>query len=114
MISIEYMKLPFYIIPDEIIALYNLKDEGGWVYIKTRQGMPGLKQEGLISNNRLTRHLARFGYTPSTKTPDLWKHLTRNISFSLVVDDFGVKYVGKENADHLISSTSTEFAIAQH
>ena len=102
MIRFEYMKLPFAIIPDEIIAQYNLKDEGGWVYIKIRQGMPGLKQAGLIANDRLTRHLAKFGYTPSTKTPALWRHSPRNISFSLVVDDFGVKYVGKDNADHII------------
>ena len=66
--------------------------------------MPGLKQAGLITNYRLTRHLAKFGYTPSTKTPALWRHLTCNIYLSLVVDNFGVKYVGKENADHIISA----------
>ena len=43
MIRFEYMKLPFAIIPNEIIVQYNLKDEGGWVYIKIRQGMSGLK-----------------------------------------------------------------------
>ena len=104
MISFEYMKLPYSIIPDEIVAQYNLKDKGGWVYIEIRQGMPGLKQAGIIANDILTRHLAKFGYTPSTKTPALWRHLTRNISFSLVVDNFGVKYVVKDNADHLIST----------
>ena len=102
MIRFEYMKLPFSVIPDEIIAQYNLKDEGGWFYIEIHQGMPGLKQAGIIAKNRLTRHLAKFGYTPSTKTPALWRHLTCKISFSLVVDDFGVKYVGKDNADHRI------------
>jgi hypothetical protein len=30
--------------------------------------------------------------------------MTHNISFTLVVDDFGVKYVGKENAQHLLNS----------
>jgi len=34
----------------------------------------------------------------------LWKHDTRPIIFSLVVDDFGVKYVGKENAPHLLDT----------
>ena len=104
MIRFEYMKLPFSVIPNEIIAQYNLKDEGVWVYIEIRQGMPGLKQVGLISNERLRRHLAKFGYTPSTKTPALWRHATRNMSFSLAVDDFGVKYVGKDNSDHLIAA----------
>ena len=104
MIRFKYMKLPFAIIPNEIIAHYNHKDEGMWVYIEIRQVMPGLKQAGHIANERLTRHLAKFGYIPSTKTPALWRHLTRNISFSLVVNDFGVKYVGKNNADRLIAT----------
>jgi hypothetical protein len=29
-----------------------------------RKGMPGLKQAGKIANDRLTKHLAKFGYTP--------------------------------------------------
>ena len=33
--------------------------------------------------------------------PGLWKHEWRPIQFTLVVDDFGVKYVGKDNALHL-------------
>ena len=32
----------------------------------------------------------------------MFKHKTRPISFALVVDDFFVKYVGKEHADHLM------------
>jgi hypothetical protein len=34
----------------------------------------------------------------------LWKHDSRPISFTLVVDDFGVKYVGREHIDHLINA----------
>ena len=29
-------------------------------------------------------------------------------TFTLVVDDFGVKYVGKERADHLVASLKTK------
>ena len=113
MIRFEYMKLPFAIIPNEIIAQYNLKDEGRWVYIKIRQGVPGLKQAGLIANEILTNHLAKFGYTPSTKTPALWRHATRNISFSLVVDDFGVKLVDKTKANHLISTLRELYTVSK-
>ena len=112
MIRYEYMKLPFAIIPNEIITQYNLKDKVGWVYIEIRQGMPGLKQAGLITNERLTRHLAKFSYTPSTKPPALWRHATRNISFSLVVDDFGVKYVSKTNADHIIAALQELYTVS--
>ena len=112
MIRFEYMKLPFSIIPDKIISLYNLKEEGGWVYIEIHQGMTGLKQAGLIAIDRLSRYLAKLGYTLSTKTPALWKHLTSNIYFSLVVDDFRVKYVGKDNADHLISALRELYTVS--
>jgi len=33
--------------------------------------------------------------------PGLWKHDTRPIQFTLVVVDFGVKYVGEEHVHHL-------------
>ena len=33
--------------------------------------------------------------------PGLWKHDTRPIQFTLVVDNFGVKYVGKKHVHHL-------------
>ena len=34
--------------------------------------------------------------------------MTRSIQFTLVVDDFGVKYVGKEHADHLIQAIKSD------
>ena len=37
-------------------------------------------------------------------TPTLLKHNTNPIFFSLVVDNFCVKYMGKENANHLIQA----------
>jgi len=37
-------------------------------------------------------------------TPCLFTHKTRNITFTLVVDDFGIKYVNAEDAEHLIAT----------
>jgi hypothetical protein len=36
--------------------------------------------------------------------PGLWHHKTQPILFTLVVDDFGVKYVSKNNVNHCIES----------
>ena len=45
----------------------------------------------------------------NASTPQgFWRHRTRPITFSLVVDNFGVKYVGKEHADHLINCLKEE------
>jgi hypothetical protein len=41
--------------------------------------------------------------THTTHTHVLRTHDTRPISFSIVVDDFGVKYVGREHAEHLMA-----------
>ena len=37
-------------------------------------------------------------------TPGLWKHKRRPVQFTLIVDDFGVKYEGKEHVDHLLKA----------
>ena len=39
----------------------------------------------------------------------LFTHVTRPIQFSLVVDEFGVKYVGKEHADYLIKTLERQY-----
>jgi hypothetical protein len=63
--------------------------------------MYGLKQAGLLATQLLHKRLAPFGYYPARNTAGLWLHKTRPIAFSLVVDNFAVKYVGKENAEQL-------------
>jgi hypothetical protein len=102
----EYMKMLLSRFPEEIIQRYNLNAlaVNGWVYIEIRKGMYGLKQAGLLANQLLQTPLAPFGYCPARHIPGLWLHKTRPISFTLVVDDFAVRYVGKQHADHLRSS----------
>ena len=74
--------------------------------------MPGLKQAGRIANNRLNIQLAKFGYSPFVQNPSLWKHATKDICFFLVVDNFGVKHVGKDLADHLIQALKKLYTIS--
>jgi hypothetical protein len=62
--------------------------------------MYGLKESGFIANQELKVVLAKQGYIPSKFTPGLFTCKTRSIAFSLVVDDFGVKYEKKEDMDH--------------
>ena len=90
----EYMKLALACIPDEIIDQYNLRalSSNSWVYLDIRKVMPGPKQSGRIDKDRLKAHLSHFGFAPVPRTPALWKHTTKPIIFSLVVDDFRVKY----------------------
>jgi hypothetical protein len=99
----EYMKMLLSRFPEEIVQKYNLNALAvdGWVYIEIRKCMYSLKQAGLLANQLLQARLAPFGYYPARHTPGLWLHNTRPISFTLVLDDFAVRYVGKQHAEHL-------------
>jgi hypothetical protein len=72
--------------------------------MEIQKGMYGLPQAGILANKLLEKRLAVHGYAPLPHTHGLWQHKTRPVQFSLVVDDFGVKYVGKEHADHLFQT----------
>jgi hypothetical protein len=76
--------------------------------------MYGLPQAGILANELLQRNLAKDGYRPTQHTHGLWKHDTRPISFSLVVDDFGVKYVGREHAEHLMECIKNNYNISSN
>ncbi len=62
----------------------------------------GLPQAGILANKLLHKRLLPYGYYKCTNTPGLWKHKTRSIPFTLLVDNFSEKYFGKEHVDHLI------------
>jgi hypothetical protein len=63
--------------------------------------MYGLPQAGIIAQELLETHLLKARYTQSKITPRYWKHMWCPISFTLVVDNFGVKYSSKEHVHHL-------------
>jgi hypothetical protein len=74
--------------------------------------MYGLPQAGILANKLLQRNLSQDGYRPTTHTHGLWTHDTRPISFSLVVDEFGVKYIGREHAEHLMTCIKKNYSIS--
>ena len=48
--------------------------------------------------------MEKFGYYEVVHIPGLWKHITRLVQFTLMVDDFGVKCYTKEDAEHLLTA----------
>ena len=65
-------------------------------------------------NTALKKHLAPYRYFEVAHTPGLWQHITRPIAFYLVVDEFGVKYVHKEDAEHLATSLKNAYQLAKN
>ena len=83
------------------------------MYVEVRKGMHGLLQAGLLSQILLEERLQKYGYEQSKLKPGFWKHKWRPIWFTLVVDDFGVKYVGKEHERHLVSVIKENYEISE-
>eukprot|EP00804_Cyclotella_cryptica_P002793 CCRYP_009348-RA/>CCRYP_009348-RA protein AED:0.05 eAED:0.04 QI:0/0/0/1/1/1/3/0/1214 len=116
MVRPEYMRLKLSNIPDHIIKLYKLDKlvtTDGYVYVLIQKGMYGLPQAGIIAQQLLEKRLALKGYHQSSITPGFWKHDWRPISFTLCVDDFGVKYVGIKHAQHLLQTLNKHYETSQ-
>jgi hypothetical protein len=111
----EYMVINLASLPQETIEKYGLIElsQDGKVYIEIQKGMYGLPQAGILANELLQRNLAKDGYRPTTHTHGLWTHDTRPISLSLVVDDLGVKYAGREHAEHLMACIKKNYNISR-
>ncbi len=108
----EYMQLKLSDMPDDIIAHYhllNIATPNNCVYCKINQGMYGLLQAGIIAQELLTKRLKEYGYTQSKTTPGLWTHEWRPITFSLIVDNFGEKFIGEEHAQHLLQMVQKHY-----
>jgi len=110
----EYMRIKREQIPDAFMDKYDLWDKvhNGYVYCEIRRGMYGLPQAGIIANQLLKKRLAKFGYYEMPHTPGLWRHESRPVSFTLVVDDFGIKYVGTEHLEHLLNALKTDYEVS--
>jgi hypothetical protein len=108
----EYTQLKLSNLFHNFVDMYDLTkiaQDNDNVYIKIQKGMYGLPQAGILAQQLLEQQLNEHGYQQSQITPGLWKHTTQPISFTLCVDDFGVKYIGREHADHLLQVLNTNY-----
>jgi hypothetical protein len=73
----EFVRIPFNLIPDEIVheyRLHNLVDSKGFVLTRIEKGMYGLPQAGMLANKLLKERLGLHGYHACEFTPGLWRH----------------------------------------
>ena len=107
------MKIKLSNIPPDFILEYNLLEyaKDSWVYFEIRKGVYGLPQAGIIAKKLLESRLNASGYYQAQTTPGLWRHKWRPILFCLVVDDFGIEYVGERHLAHLRSTLTQHYKI---
>lgn len=99
----EYMRVNIKYIPEKVLVKYEGLIKDGYVMSEISKGIYGLPQAGLLAQERLVRHLAKNGYHQAKNTPCLFSHEEKKIVFTLVVDDFGIKYQDKADAEHLLA-----------
>ena len=73
----EYMKIPLSRFPKDIIDHYNLNEKvckDGFIWIKIKRGMYGLKQAAILAYDHLVKTLKPYGYYPETHCVGIWSH----------------------------------------
>ena len=54
----QYMRFHISVIPEEVITHYKLRekmDANGWVYVRIKNAIYGLKEAGKLANNDLVK-----------------------------------------------------------
>jgi hypothetical protein len=99
----EYAWVSFAQLPEETRKEYTLDSlaVNGKVLVEISKGLYGLPQAGKLAQDQLIALLAAHDFYECEFTPCLFRHKTRDLTFSLVVDDFGVKYVDPADAQFL-------------
>jgi len=102
----EYMRINLKHIPFDVQQRYDIADMvyNDHVLMEISKGIYGLPQAGKLSQDRLISHLATHGYIQCVNTPCLFVHTSNGIAFTLVVDDFLIKYKDRSAAEHLLSA----------
>ena len=109
----EYVCIKFSDITQEFIEEYDLIQvvQNGLIYFEILCGCYGLLQSGPLANDLLSTRLEQAGYYEAATTPGLWSYKWRPIQFLLIVDEFGIKYVGKEHSLHLLHNIEQNYEI---
>ncbi len=111
----EYLHIPISMFPAWIVVQYDLlhKVLKGHIYLEMQRAVWGLPQAGILANKLLQKRLAPHAYYECKQMTGLWKHATRPILFTLVVNNFGVKYVNKEDVNHLIKCLKDKYGLTK-
>eukprot|EP01034_Spumella_vulgaris_P024130 gene24130-30440_t len=108
----EYMWITKSQIPHDIQQRYQLHKYwvGNRALVEITRGIYGLPQAGKLAQDKMKKLLAANGYHETPNTPCLFRHETRDIFFTLVVDDFAIKFQrGTDSGEHLLSVLAKEY-----
>ena len=111
----EYVRIKLEDILKEFIEEYHLleNEHHRWIYLKIFRGCYGLPQLVKLANDLLIKRLEDAHYYEKATTPGLWRHKLRSVQFVLIVDDFELEYVRRQEVDHFTSVLKKYHDISQ-
>ena len=109
----KYIKIPFKNIPNCIMKQWNLAPlvQNDHIIVETRKWIYGLPQAKILANNQLVKHLSNHDYHSAKLTPGIFRPKHRSAALSLVVDNFGLRYMCKENTKKIINTLWEKYTI---
>jgi len=109
----EWILVPVKDIPSTTLEEHHLNDfvVDGHILCRVDGTMYGHPYAGRGANLDLVTHLASYHFFQDPNIPCLFTHDTRPISFTLVVDDFGVKYNDLADVHHLIQILEAKYDV---
>ena len=107
------MRIPRHLVPQEFIDEYGLERKiyKVFLYYEIQKGIYGFPQAGKLANTLLRKRLDICRYIECMHTPGLWQHIFCPVQFTLVIDDFGVKFVVVEHLRNLVKSLEKFYGI---
>ena len=110
----EYMCIDRQDIPDTTWKFFNLDQylihpSDTKVYVCVTSGVPGMIQAGYLAQQKLIPILAKAGFKQCPNTKCLFRHTTRDIDFSLIVDDFGIRYSKESDVMDLLAALEVHY-----
>ena len=109
----EYVAIPVSEIPAESMTRHKLHDKvrNGRVYFQIDKAMYGLPQAGYIAQKDLGKLLRDNGFRECPRTPQVFRHESRALTMSIVVDDFGVLYLQERDVLWLLEVLRTKYEL---
>ena len=98
----------------DIREKYNIDElitDNGYVYWQIKKVIYGLKQAARLAYDTLVTNLKKEVYIPDKCCSNIWNHETRQTEFYQCVDDFGVTYFSRADADYLIQTSQKNYII---
>ena len=99
----EYIRIPLAKLSDTFRAKYNLDPfiHSNSVVFEVTGNMPGHPAAGRLAKSELVSVLKRGGYHEHPDVPCLFENPVNKLSFTLLTDDFGIKYTDMAHVDAL-------------